>query len=718
MVRARTSERLIVLALIAILCSPLILFSTVSNVEAASGDWTIRTVDRRDAVSNTLAIDQNDRIHIVFHDKTAGALGYARNNNPYGNWTFTWIDDNVIYFGAQASMAMDSNDRVHICYYDGFSKELRYAVDTGDGFSKQVIDNNTVFDSMGISIAVDAANKAHISYVKSDMLMYATNAGGSWNSTVLKSDDPVLYPTYIAIGSDDVVHIAYSSYHYYSANSTSVYRISHAWKAGLGWNFENIAGFDALVTVGIVHTYGALTVDSNNRPQFIYSLRDMSLPYNPRLMHVVRDASGWSTPYQFTSLFAVPQTTTMSLITDPSNEAHIAYYDHPMGLYYATSAGGWNVENIINASVGYSPSIGLDSNGKKYIAYNDPGASAGDFKLKYVTTAKVPTEPWGFTATPGPNMIDLQWSAPNSTGDYPLLGYCIDLYNVDPTGGYATPILSLAVPAANTSHALTGLYNVYGYWVVIRAASSAGLSDSSSYLYVVPGDTPTVPTYLSAMAISNNITVSWSQPTYSNGSALTSYALFWGLTTTTVTNEVVLGDVLSYVHHDLTPGQFYYYKVRATNGIGWGPFTQVVGAQALGDPPFAPSGLLATAGDGSVTLTWSASSTGLSRPLDSYYLFRGNSAGGIAAVAFATVPAGTLTFTDNSVTNGQTYYYVVAAKNAYGFSDPTHIASATPTGTAPPPDDGDGGDMTIIIIAVVALVAIIGVALVVMRMRR
>ena len=711
MERADMWKRLTILALVAILSMPLIAFTAAPNAGATSANWTVRSVDIIELQATKLAIDNNNGIHISYFTWN-GNLWYATNSNPLGNWTIEQIETSGGVRGI--SMALDSNNKAHIGYYVGGVGEMRYATNANGNFVIQVVDDDPyiLYES---SIAVDSANKVHMSYVRSSdqHLVYATNAGGSWNITEVSEIYKVFNPTSLAVGSDNVVRIAYHASRFYTSNSTTVYSLRYAWKTGVTWNNETI------VSNGPAQYASDMKLDQLDRPHIAYLWKNTTAPYNPRVMYALRSPSGWSTPYKVSDIVSnFPPT--ISLITDTANEVHISYDDYGTGLFYASSAGGWSVENIVpSTNSGRGSSIGMDENGKFYISYFDPGTIFGTVRLKYATTAILPSEPWNFVATPGPNQIQLQWSQPNSTGDYPRLGYRIDLYNHDPASEpNVWPIMSKAVPASNTSHTLTGLYNGGWYWVVIKATSSAGESDSSPVLFVVPGDLPTVPVGFFAAVVINNITLSWSPPTYSNASAVTNYSLFWGLTTTTMTNEVMLGDELSFIHHDLTPGQFYYYKVRAKNGIGWGPFTQVVGAMARGDLPLAPQGLTATAGEGSVTLTWSPPPIGLTTPVDTYYLFRGNSAGGIATVAFATVPVGASTYTDISVTNGQTYYYVVAAKNPYGIGPPSNVASATPTGTAPPPDDGGGMNMTVlIIVALVVLLAIIGVAVVMIRRR-
>jgi len=93
--------------------------------------------------------------------------------------------------------------------------------------------------------------------------------------------------------------------------------------------------------------------------------------------------------------------------------------------------------------------------------------------------------------------------------------------------------------------------------------------------------------------------------------------------------------------------------------------------------PAAPTGLAATVGSGTVTLTWTGGGA------TSYTVKRGTHSGGpyttLGSVA-ATSPA---TYTDTGLTNGTTYYYVVSGTNAAGTSPNSAELAVTPI--APPP---------------------------------
>src|ERR1039457_4413757 len=94
------------------------------------------------------------------------------------------------------------------------------------------------------------------------------------------------------------------------------------------------------------------------------------------------------------------------------------------------------------------------------------------------------------------------------------------------------------------------------------------------------------------------------------------------------------------------------------------------------NPPAAPTNLVATAGNGQVGLSWSASSGATS-----YNVQRATTSGG----AYTTIASPTTTsYTDTGLTNGTTYYYVVSAMNTAGQSANSSQVSATPQPGIPP----------------------------------
>jgi len=97
-----------------------------------------------------------------------------------------------------------------------------------------------------------------------------------------------------------------------------------------------------------------------------------------------------------------------------------------------------------------------------------------------------------------------------------------------------------------------------------------------------------------------------------------------------------------------------------------------------GSAPSAPTGLTATPANAQVNLTWNASAGATG-----YYVKRSTSSGTEVQIAAQSATA----YSDNSVSNGTTYYYVVSAYNSYGQSANSAEVSATPA--APPPPVAD-----------------------------
>src|SRR5208283_6041084 len=105
-----------------------------------------------------------------------------------------------------------------------------------------------------------------------------------------------------------------------------------------------------------------------------------------------------------------------------------------------------------------------------------------------------------------------------------------------------------------------------------------------------------------------------------------------------------------------------------TNGGSTGGGTEV---------PAVPAGLVATAGNAQVNLSWAAVSGSTS-----YHVKRATTGGGpYTQVAVPT----SASFIDSGLTNGTTYYYVVSAVNSAGESANSAQASAEPVAPAQVP---------------------------------
>jgi fibronectin type 3 domain-containing protein len=96
-------------------------------------------------------------------------------------------------------------------------------------------------------------------------------------------------------------------------------------------------------------------------------------------------------------------------------------------------------------------------------------------------------------------------------------------------------------------------------------------------------------------------------------------------------------------------------------------------------PPRNLQGLLA---DGEISLSWETPSTEAGSPITNYVLYRGSDADSLAE--YATVQGKeTVTFVDTEVSQGNTYFYAVRAKNAIGESKNSNVVDINIPGGAP-----------------------------------
>jgi parallel beta-helix repeat protein len=139
-------------------------------------------------------------------------------------------------------------------------------------------------------------------------------------------------------------------------------------------------------------------------------------------------------------------------------------------------------------------------------------------------------------------------------------------------------------------------------------------------------------------------------------------------------------------------------------GVDWynGPNQNIPGSDGIGDTPriidtnssdryplmylygspSSPTSLQAVRGDLHVNLTWLAPVSDGGHPITHYRIYRGMVSGG---ETFLIEIGNFLNYSDLGLTNGQTYYYIVSARNSVGEGPRSNEASATAAALPLPP---------------------------------
>jgi cellulose 1,4-beta-cellobiosidase len=309
--------------------------------------------------------------------------------------------------------------------------------------------------------------------------------------------------------------------------------------------------------------------------------------------------------------------------------------------------------------------------------------------------------------TKGSNYVSLWWNPPDNPGNPALMRY--DIYRGESIGTLAyLANVTAGTLTYNDTTALDG--NTYVYSV--KAVNTVGSGPFGSYLTVelpVPGTPPGPPTSLTATGNHNSITLGWAAPV---SGGVSNYLVYRG-TVAGGEDSVPIATVTgtTYVNNNVVAGTAYFYKVKANNSYGQSAFSNEASATAEITIPGAPQNLVATPGEGKVTLTWEAPADDGGSPINGYNVYR--QLGSASPELLGTVGASTLTYEDTSGTAGTAYTYFVVATNIIGAGEESVQVNAAPQA---PSDDGGGMDTTtLLIIGVVVVVAIIAIAYFLMR---
>ena len=286
--------------------------------------------------------------------------------------------------------------------------------------------------------------------------------------------------------------------------------------------------------------------------------------------------------------------------------------------------------------------------------------------------------PTDVSAIGGNGSATVSWSEPDNNG-----GASIDSYTVTSSPGGFTCTSDGSTPSCE----VTGLTNGTGYTFTVTAHNSVGSSAASSASSSITPE-PTVagaPTDVSAVAADGSVTVSWTAPVSDGGANIDSYTVTsspGGFTCTTgdgnTTNCLVTG---------VTNGTGYTFTVTANNSAGDSAASSAsepvtpIGPATVAD---APTGVSAVAGDGSVTVSWTAPVSDGGAGIDSYTVT--SSPGGFTCTSDGSTPSCEVT----GLTNGTGYTFTVTANNSQGDSAASS-ASVPVTPTLPISGGGSGG---------------------------
>ena len=286
-----------------------------------------------------------------------------------------------------------------------------------------------------------------------------------------------------------------------------------------------------------------------------------------------------------------------------------------------------------------------------------------------------PLAPTGVRAVPdrvNGGTARVSWVPPSFDGGSPVTGY-----TVQGRGPGATTTSCSASPCT-----ISGLQDGEQYWFSVVAVNGIGTSDASAEAGpVVPDTAPNPVSGVSMVSRGDGtLTVRWDPPP-KKGSDVVSYTAKFTDTTTGVVKTVkaVAGNEQATVS-GLTNNDVQQVSVRATNGLGSGPYGPAVELQSAGTPPAVerpdvqPRQPAAGYDSTNVQVSWNPVSPN-GPALVHYTVYRQVDGSGWTQIG--QVSPGSQQYTDSGVVyDGRTYTYVVTATNGANNESPKSNTSS------------------------------------------
>lgn len=288
------------------------------------------------------------------------------------------------------------------------------------------------------------------------------------------------------------------------------------------------------------------------------------------------------------------------------------------------------------------------------------------------TTAAAPTPPGApmnlVAKVSGDRLVAVSWTAPPDGGS-PISYYTVtslpDGTVVYPT---STTITADWLVAGASYRFVVSASNVAGTGpdsVPSNAVSACTLSDPPTGLALTPGNT--------------SATVGWTAPAYTGGCVINTYAI---ATTPATTTSTVRGSATSATIAGLLNGVSYQVQVTAITDAGPGQPSapSEVTPRAVPGPP---TNVMATAGNASATITWSASASNGST-------ITGYTVTSTPSGATTTVNGTASTATATGLANGTAYTFSVTATNGVGSGPPSAPSNSIVPGSSSVPGSPTG----------------------------
>lgn len=220
---------------------------------------------------------------------------------------------------------------------------------------------------------------------------------------------------------------------------------------------------------------------------------------------------------------------------------------------------------------------GLD-NGTSYklriAAITEAGLGALSPVSAAATPAAIPEAVSALTAIQGDGKLILTWRAPSSLGGGTLDSFRVyhreagASYPGSPLTIYPADVAGLTANGV-TTYEITGLTNGQAYDVkviTVTTANLANLTSATTEVTQTPYTVPDAPLSVTVLDMPDDIVITWSEPVFDGGSAISDYSVLLDSVAATCTATSTTSCTIS--KSNLTPGETVSIDVKAENDAG------------------------------------------------------------------------------------------------------------------------------------------------------
>ncbi len=301
-----------------------------------------------------------------------------------------------------------------------------------------------------------------------------------------------------------------------------------------------------------------------------------------------------------------------------------------------------------------------------------------------------PKKPATPTVTTGDQQLTVSWTAPSDNGSA-ITGYTVQYCTSTDDCTNDDNWYDSGHSDTTTSVDITGLTNGTSYKVRVRATNSVGDGPWSTSATGTPVGKPSAPDTITIASGNNRLIVSWNTPT-DNGATVSGFKVRYCNTRDDdkdcysdyddwTTKNVSGASTRTTTITGLTNGDSYDLEIATRSSNGGDSDWYQAGSGTPGAPN-APSTPSLSAGDGQITVTWTAPSKNHSDIQNYEIAYCNNTDGDCTSGSWSTethYDTESLSLTIWSLDNGKAYKVRVRAHNHQGAGAWSSTSTATPT---------------------------------------